>query len=300
MKNIYRVHLPLFITNFFYGINFTLAKIVTPSFIQPYGFVLLRILGAGFLFTLLFFIFRMPRVEKKDLKHMLTCSLFGVVINQLLFIKGLSLTTPIHAALIMLTTPVLVLVISRIAAREQVNYLKTLGILLAMLGAFLLIGLGKELGTGVNTLLGDILIFLNATSYAIYLVIAKPMMSKYKSLTMVTYLFAMAAPFALLVGSTQLAAVQWQHTTPQLIGCIASVVIGATFLAYLLNNYALQHTSPSTVGAYIYLQPFIAAVMAIFIAHEPITWIKVLSSILIFTGIYLVNTTRTLPTPFRS
>ncbi len=289
MQNIQRLHGPLFLANFFYGINFSIAKIALPHYIPPFAFILLRVSVAGLLFFLMHRMFVNEKIERSDYKGLLLCSLFGVAINQLLFFIGLSLTTPIHASLIMIMTPVLVVVLTRIINNERTTPLKTLGIVIALAGALVLILLGKDVSQGSNTLLGDSCIFFNATSYAIYLIIVKPYTKKYHPVTVAKTIFLFALPLVFITGFSQFKNINWHTFSPAVWGSVASVVIGATFLAYLFNSIALRYTSPAVVGAYIYIQPVIATLLSVFMFHEPLTWVKLFSAIAICTGVYLTT-----------
>jgi drug/metabolite transporter (DMT)-like permease len=175
------------------------------------------------------------------------------------------------------------------AAREKVNWMKTSGIALGAAGAFVLVLFGRKLDAGVNTPLGDTLVFLNATCYAIYLVIVKPLMHKYHPITIVKWTFLFGFILVLPLGWGQFRAIEWNSFDNSVWAAVASVVLGATFLVYLLNNIALRHASPAVVGIYIYVQPVVAALVALYFAKDDLNWVKVLASLLIFTGVYLVG-----------
>ena len=289
MKDLIRVHLPLLIVNIIYGINFTVAKSVMPEYIQPLGFIVIRVGVALALFTLIHALFIKEKPARKDLPLLAICALFGVAMNQSLFFMGIRYTTPIHGALIMIATPILVLFISRMAAREKVNWMKTSGIALGAAGALVLVLFGRKLEAGVNTPLGDTLVFLNATCYAIYLVMVKPLMHKYHPITIVKWTFLFGFILVLPLGWGQFRAIDWNSFDGSVWAAVASVVLGATFLVYLLNNIALRHASPAVVGIYIYVQPVVAALVALYFAKDEMSWVKALASLLIFTGVYLVG-----------
>jgi drug/metabolite transporter (DMT)-like permease len=289
MKSFFRVHLLLIIVNVIYGINFTVAKSVMPAFIEPLGFIVIRVGVSMLLFTAMHFLFIREKVDTKDFPLLMLCALFGVALNQSLFFIGIKYTTPIHGSLIMIATPILVLIFSRLVAREKVNKLKTIGILLGASGALVLVLFGKTIVAGVNTPLGDLFIFLNATCYAIYLVIVKKLMNKYNPFTVVKWIFIFGFIFVLPFGWNQFSQIQWHTFTTPVWIAVASVVLGATFIAYLFNNIALRHASPSVVGIYIYLQPLVAAAVAIYFGKDVLSPIKLVAALLIFVGVYLVS-----------
>jgi drug/metabolite transporter (DMT)-like permease len=260
-----------------------------PKYIEPLAFIVLRVGVSLILFYLVHKVFIKEKVEKKDYRKLLLCAIFGVYLNQSLFFIGIKYTTPIHGALIMIATPILVLILTRIIAKESFNLLKSIGIACGAVGALTLILGGKEICGGVNTLLGDSLVFINACCFAIYLVMVKPLMQKYHPITVVLWTFTFGFIFALPTGTYQLTQIEWNSFTPMVWWAVASVVIGATFLVYLLNNIALKNASAAVVGIYIYVQPIVAASVSIYFGKEHFTFIKLISATMIFAGVYFVN-----------
>jgi drug/metabolite transporter (DMT)-like permease len=284
-------HLALFGANLIYGLNYTIAKDVMPTYIEPLGFILLRVSGAALLFWLLLLNRKWEKVAWKDLGRMAILALFGVAANQLLFFSGLNLTTPINAAIIMTSNPILVLLMSAIIIRERLTLLKILGIIIGASGAILLLTVQQEGQVALmdsNYMLGNLLIFLNATAYAIYLVLVKPIMNKYSPFTVIRWMFTFGLIYVTPIGWKQFNAIEWSEMPPAIIGATAYVVIGTTFLAYLLNIIAIKKVNPSTVSTYIYLQPLLAAIYAIAIGADSLNTTMIISAALIFTGVYFV------------
>jgi len=205
-----------------------------------------------------------------------------------MFFKGLSITTPINAALIMIMTPILVFVISFFLSHEKATWQKITGLVIGLSGALVILA-GKGFNFSSDTLLGDLFILINATSYAIYLVMVRPLMKKYHPLTVIKWVFLFGLIPVTLFGYRQLGEVQWHTFTAQTWAATAFVVVCTTFLAYLLNMLALREVHSSVVGAYIYLQPAIATIISISLGKDVITFEKVLSAVLIFSGVYLVS-----------
>ena len=287
MKNI-RAHVYLFIVNLFYGIGFTVSKMVMPQYIHPFGTILIRVAITTTLFFVLHRFWINEKIEKKDLLLLAACGLFGVVINQELFFLGLSITTPINASLIMIMTPVLVFVISFFLSHESVTWQKILGLVLGSAGALLILG-GKGFSFNSGTVWGDFLILVNATSFAIYLVIVRPLMKKYHPLTVIKWVFFFGLIPVFFFGLGQFNQVDWTNLPPQIWACLAFIVICTTFFAYLLSILALRSVHSSVVGAYIYLQPVVATIISISLGRDHITLEKVVSAMLIFSGVYLVS-----------
>lgn len=291
MNDRIKAHLALLGANLFYGAGFTVAKHIMPRLIQPLGFIFIRVSVVMLLFWLSYFggeKFR-TKIERKDWLTLVLGGLFGVALNQMLFFMGLNLTFPIHASLIMMSTPLLITIIALFVLKERLKPQKALGLLMGISGAFLLMSAGKEITMTGNSAMGDFFVFLNAASYAIYLVMIKPLMQRYRPIIVIRWVFFFGFLFVLPFGYPQFAAIDWSQFQATDYAAVAFIVICVTFFTYLWNIYALQHLSPSTAGAYIYLQPIFAAIISMVVIGEQLTWIKLLATILIFTGVYLVN-----------
>jgi drug/metabolite transporter (DMT)-like permease len=260
-----------------------------PIYIEPSGFILLRVIGALSLFAIAYFVFVKEKVERKDLFRLAICGVFGVAINQLLFFEGLNLTTPINAAIIMTSNPILVMIMSFLIIKEKITFRKGLGILLGIIGASALILNRGDISLDTNMQLGNLFVLINATSYGLYLVIVKPMMVKYHPITVMFYVFSFGLLYVIPFGFSNLAAVNWSIIPTTIYWEIAFVVICTTFIAYLFNSSALKQLNPSTVSIYIYLQPILATLFAIFRESDTLDETKIIASIIIFTGVYLVS-----------
>ena len=291
MTSTNRAHLYLFISQVIYAITFVVAKILMRDHIGPFALVLLRGLGAMPLFWLVDAYFIKEKTDKKDLPKLFLLCLFGVTINQTLFIKGLSLTSPISASIMMITSPILVLIIAAILIREKISWMRTFGIVIGFGGAAMLMlnsGISASGGKEDNPF-GDLLIFINAMCWGTYLVLVKPMMKKYHTVTILRWTFTFSMIFIIPIGYPQLTEVKWEMFTPYMFGLLFFVIFFTTFLAYLLNVYALKELSPSVVSAYIYMQPVLTAIIAVATGNDSITLMKVISALFIFAGVYFVS-----------
>jgi drug/metabolite transporter (DMT)-like permease len=293
MRGKYLPHLALFGANLIYGVNYTIAKIALPEHIQSFGFIFIRVSVALLLFWAFHLHFK-EKVQRKDIPRLMACGLFGVAINQLFFFMGLSITTEINASLIMITTPILIIIFSHFILKEKITLRKVTGITFGALGAFLLIGFGRNFSFGSSTSLGDLFIFINASSYALYLVIVKPLMKKYHPLTVIKWVFLFGYIFIFPFGLNNFLSIQWANFTWEVWASVLFVVIFTTFFAYLLNIFALSKVNASVVSIYIYSQPLIATLVAILAGNDQLTLIKIISAICIFAGVYLVSFQRQL------
>ncbi len=292
---ILKAHLALLGANIIYGANHIIAKGIMPHKIGASAFVFLRITGAGILFWVLK-IFIKERVAKKDMNRLLICGLTGVTANQLLFFHGLNLTSPIDASIIITTVPILVLVFSFFLLKEKITSNKIIGVTIGAIGALLLISAGDS-AEGTSSFLGNFFIFINACSYGLYLVLMKPLMTKYDTITVVSWVFLFGFVFMFPFGIGDGINTNYKDFTLHTYLTVAFVVIGTTFLAYLFNIYALNNVSPSVNGSYIYLQPTISFIMVSIYAYwlgyeqykQDISFIKIVSCLLVFLGVFLVS-----------
>lgn len=258
------------------------------KYLDPSGFIVLRIGGAGVLFLLISWFYIREKVDTKDIRKIVICSAFGVAGNMLMFFKGLSLTTPVNASVLMLVSPVFVLIFSSFIFKTRPSWIQYVGILLSFTGAVILIG-GKGITLHGGTFVGDLFIIGNAISYAFYLVYVKELLFKYKSLTVIAWLFGFGFFMVLPFGWGDLQAASFSTFPQSVWWAIAFVVLGTTFVAYLLNAWALQKTSSEIVGSYIYLQPIIATLIGVSLGQDALTGGKVLAALLVFAGVYMVS-----------
>lgn len=284
----WKVHLALLTVNVIYGANYTIAKEVMPVYIKPFGFMVVRVIGATLLFYLAHAFGVKEKVQHADFPRLFFCGLFGVALNGMLFLKGLDLTTPINASLMMITAPISVLLIASFSKTERLTISKLAGVALAATGAFVVIYWGKHFTVNSTSFIGDIYVLVNATSYAIFLVIVKPLMSKYHPLTVVKWVFAFGMVFVLPAGWSEFMEAQWQMPLSAWL-CVGYVVLGSTFFAYLLNVSALNKVDPSLVGIYIYSQPVIAGAIALAFGKDELNGVKIFAAALIFSGVYLTS-----------
>jgi len=283
-------HVAMFLVSLIYAANFSLAKMAMPEYVGAFGFILLRVSAAAALFFLSS-IFIREKVEKKDIGTLILTSIFGVALNMLTFFKGLELTTPINGALIMLMTPILVLVFSFVVLKEKLNFLKIIGIGLGLGGALMLTLSNSNAASDYapDPLWGNILVGINAASYGVYLIMIKPLAKKYHPITIMKWNFGIGLLFVLPFGIQQSLEVNWQMMPYEIMLVIAFVLFFVTFVNYLLNAIALTVVSPAVVGAYIYLQPVLTALIAVIGGHDNLTLTITVSSLLIFAGVYLVS-----------
>jgi|TARA_R110002012_G_scaffold157293_4_gene318459 drug/metabolite transporter (DMT)-like permease len=281
----------VFMVQLLYGLTFTFAKgVINEGLIAPFGFILVRIIGATALFWILSLFTKNEKIERKDFLILFAGSIFGIALNMLTFFKGLEYTTPINASVIMITAPIIVLLLSAVFLAEKLTLLKVLGVFLGFSGAIILSLYGSS-GTSVgsNVPLGNLLVFINAASYSVYIIIIKKVTAKYHPFSFIKWLFLFGLILVLPFGYNELTQVEIYNFTPYDFFAVGFVVVGATFGTYLLNPIGLRHLKASTVTAFIYLQPVIAAIFAIAMGADSLNIIKILAAAIIFSGVYLVT-----------
>ena len=272
-----------------YGVTFTIAKDVMPQYIAPYGFILIRVGGATVLFWLISLFIKTEKIDRSDYLRIVAAAFFGVTFNMLTFFKGLSYTSPIMGSVLMVTTPMIVLVLSAILIKERMESRKILGIVLGLAGTLFLILFGKSIVNAPNASLGNFLVFLNAVSYAFYLILVKKLMDKYNAFSFVKWIYLFGLIMVLPFGFQEFQSIIWTEIPTSIVLKIAFVVVFSTFLTYLLNLLSMKVLKPTTVAVFIYLQPVFATIFAIGLQKDELNWIKIVAAILIFSGVYLVT-----------
>jgi drug/metabolite transporter (DMT)-like permease len=292
-----QAHIALLLVNVLYGASHVLAKGVMPNFLTPTVFILFRVVGATALFWLVLVFTKQSKIDRKDFPLLALCGLFGVAINQLFFFHGLNLSSAFNSGIIMALNPIMVVILSFFLLKERLTAFKLTGITLGATGAILLtLKATTQFG---DSRLGDMFLFLNALSYAIYLVIAKPLMKKYSPIQVITWVFTFGLLFVLIFPPTlsELTQTDFQRIPVDIWWKISYVVIGVTFLTYLLTIFGLKYLSATISSAYIYTQPVMVLLFTFLFAlngwsadyRSSITSEKILYMFVIFTGVYLTS-----------
>lgn len=272
-----------------YGVTFTIAKDVMPQYVEPFGFIAMRVGGAMLLFWLVSFFGPQEKIAKQDFPRIIAAAFFGIALNMLTFFKGLSYTSPIMGAVLMVTTPMIVLVLSAFIMKERMKKRKVFGLLLGLAGTVTLILYGKSMINAPNATLGNLLVFINAISYGFYLIIVKKLMDKYNAFVFVKWIYTFGFIMVLPFGWNEYQAIEWATIPVDILYKIGFVVVFSTFLTYLLNLLSMRELKPTTVAVFIYLQPLFATLFAVGLGKDELTWVKIISALLIFTGVFLVT-----------
>jgi drug/metabolite transporter (DMT)-like permease len=289
MTRLLKAHLALLITTLIFGMHYMIAKSLMPVPFQPMQLLFLRSLGAVLLFWIFQRWFIREKVARKDLIMLALCGLLGFAANQALFYEGLNLTTAVDASIIHVLNPVFVLVFASILIHEKVTFVKIIGIMLGAGGALILILYGKMVNMSTNSFAGNILVMLNMVCYAMYLVLIKPMVAKYHTMTILKWVSFFGFIFILPFCIRETTEINLHSISVNAWLGVGYVVVFNTFIAYLLINFALKSLEASMASFYTYLQPVIASVMSVSLGAEIITIPKIIAALLIFGGVFLVS-----------
>jgi len=291
-KTVLLAHLGLFLESILYAGSYTFAKGLVPYHLSPFELTLIRTLFATAIFGTIYLVSIREKVLRKDILTLALCSLIGIAIGNILFFQGLSLTTPVNGALITLSAP-LFLILFAIVIQGEIELKKLLGVLVgAVGGAFLVMG---DTGSSIdaeNPALGNLLIGMSAGAYAIYLILIKPVLSKYHPITILMFLFMFGALYLLPFYGANLLTVKWQHFTPEIWTGLGFILLTITFITFLLNMFALKVLDASVVSTYIYTTPLLTAMIAVFGNQQSFSFNLIVSGVFILLGGYLVSSTK--------
>jgi drug/metabolite transporter (DMT)-like permease len=285
-------HLALLVANVRYGINYSVAKAVMPDYIKPLALVSLRSLVAAILFWITSLFMPREKVGGKDLLYLFGCSFFGVVINQILFLAGLNLTSPINSSIIISTNPIFAFVFAALILKERITFLKGSGLAIGLTGVLILILQNGTPDIGSSTFIGDVITLINTISWAFYTVIIKKMLEKYHPVTVMKWTFLFGMLTTVPAGYSQWSIMDWASIPLKAYLGIGFVVVFATYLGYLLITFGLRRLSPTIVSTYTYTQPVIAAYLASIMGQDHIDIVMVISALLIFAGVFVVSRQR--------
>jgi drug/metabolite transporter (DMT)-like permease len=233
----------------------------------------------------------MPKehVSRKDLLYLFGCSFFGVVINQTLFLVGLDMTTPVNSSIILSTNPIFAFVFAALILREKITFLKGTGLAIGLSGVLLLILQNGTPDLASTTFLGDMFSLINTINWAFYTVVIKRMLEKYHPVTVMKWTFTFGMLTNIPTGYHQWSTMDWSSIPLSAWLEIGFVIVFATYLGYLLITFGLRRLSPTIVSTYTYMQPIIAAYLATLMGQDHIDIIMILSTVLIFTGVFVVS-----------
>jgi drug/metabolite transporter (DMT)-like permease len=287
----YSPHLALLVVQLMFGSAPILGKFALQAF-PPFAIVGFRVAGAAAAFYFLQRHRGSFRLEKPvHYFSFAVFSFFGVIFNQLLFFKGLSLTTATNTSLLAVMIPVFAILVSILIGNDKLSWQKILGVIFAAGGVIYLID-PRNASFSSATTRGDILVILNSMSYATYVAISKKLITYYGALKSIAWVFLFASLINVPIGLLSLQSVELSQVSFSAWLALAGIVLFPTILAYYWNTWALARVAPSVVVVYTYLQPLIGAFLAIYVLGEDWKPRIFVAMALIFTGVFLVTRKR--------
>ena len=199
------------------------------------------------------------------------------------------MTTPINASVIMVSSPIIVLIFSSFLLNEKATKKKLLGIFIGLFGAVMLIVFGKDTVAATNASLGNLLVLVNASSYALYLILIKNLTKKYHAITLAKWLYLIGLIMVIPFGFSELNMVEWNSMPLPIIYRVGFIIVFTSFMTYMFNLFAIKELKPTTLSIFIYLQPVIASSYALLVGSDSLNIIKIAATVLIFIGVYLVT-----------
>ena len=281
--------LAAFSTAIIYGVSYTVAKDLMPGIIQPFALIFMRVFGAAILFWISGLFVKKEKIDKKDYGKILVAAIFGTSLNMLCFYKGLNYTSPITASAIGVTTPIMVLVFSAILLKEKLIRSKIVGLVIGLLGAFILITYKHDLEQVENAIFGNFLVFVNGAFYGLYLVFVKQLLAKYNPINVIKWMYLLGVIIVFPFAYSELMVVDWVGMPQNMFLKLMYVIVFSTFLNYLFNLFALYKLKPTTVSVFVYLHPVFATMYALFVGSDSLSFVKISSTLLIFVGVYMVS-----------
>ncbi|WP_018343669.1 DMT family transporter [Cytophaga aurantiaca] len=288
MNRILRAHIFLAILTIISGFNYTIAKKVMPEFIQPSSIIWIRMSCTSlFFFAFIFLSKRSFKIEQKDYLRLFLCAVFGITINQIFFFEGLNLTSPINTSLIMAGIPITVFVLSIIFLKDKMTFWNVAGLLLSATGAVILLLDSK--GKFEGLFIGDVFILVNAISYGIFLILARQLMRTYDSVTVIFWIFLMGTFLSFPYCYSRYIDTDWLHIPTYAWLSLGFIVVFATIVNYYIGVDVLKDVSPAVSSMYVYIQPIVTTLVALYFGSDKMDGQKLISSVAILLGVYLVS-----------
>ncbi|MDP4210151.1 MAG: DMT family transporter [Bacteroidota bacterium] len=289
-KETYRGHVAMLVANFAWGFLSPLSKaVLLNSDVSPLALTTFRITGGAITFWIASLFVKRESVERRDMLMLALASIFAIVFNQVSFIKGVSLTSPIDASIITTTLPIITMIVSAFYLKEAITWKKIVGITFGASGALLLIVSGHHSGSRSSSVWGDLLCLLAQFSFTIYLVWFKGLIGKYSPVTLMKWMFTFASLFCLPLSFNQLTTINYSLLPTPVYFDIAFIVLAGTFLGYLLIPIGQRNLRPTEVSMYNYLQPVVASVLSLIWGMDTFGVMKGIAVALVFSGVYIVT-----------
>lgn len=294
MKQTHIGHLSIFAVNLIFGINTPITKSILNSSlnIDALALTYLRFIGATLVFWLVSILFKIPKANKKDIPFFILASLFGVVLNQTSFVFGLSKTSPVDASIVVSLTPIVTMIFSAIFIKEPITFKKVLGVLIGCSGALILI-LSNTSSGGNSNWIGNAICFVSCLSYGLYLTAFKPLIQRNHPITLMKWMFLFGTIISTPFTFSHLTNIEFNQINADITLRILYVILGATFVTYLLIPVGQTRIRPTTLSMYNYLQPIVTTVLSVFMGLGIFGLKQSIATALVFLGVYIVTQSKT-------
>lgn len=293
MKETTKGHILILLTNIIFGINTPFAKDAL-NVVGPYILSTFRFVGCALLFWIASFVFRVPKVDRKDVFLLCLASLFGIVFNLFLFILGLSNTTPTNASIIVSMTPIFTMIMAAVFLKEPLTFKKALGVVCGLTGALILIFTKQSfnIAGATSNVLGIAFCLISGVSYALYLTLFSKLIKRNHPINVMKWMFLASSIVVLPITFPYVRSFDYSILTTRTCLELCYVVCFATFLNYIFIPMAQARLRPTTLSMYNYVQPVMTTIISIILLMDVLTVYKVIAALLIFSGVYIVTTSR--------
>ena len=290
-------HASMFTANFLWGCLSPVSKaLLAIGLVLPVALTTFRMVGAAIVFWIASFFMKKEHVNHRDLGLLFFASLLGVTFNQGSFIFGLAYTSPIDASIVTTTAPIITMIISAIYLKEPVTGKKVLGIFMGALGALILVissNMGDVSAAGKNKIWGDLLCLFAQICFSCYIVFFKDLVGRYSPVTIMKWMFTYASICFIPFSFSDVSAINYEVLPKEAYYEIAYIVLLGTFVPYFLIPVGQKILRPTVASMYNYVQPIVAALLAIMWGMDTFGWSKAIAVFLIFSGVYVVTQSRT-------
>lgn len=292
----FKGHIAMFSANIAWGLMAPLSKMaMAHPAINSWMLVSFRVIGAAMAFWLFGLFTKREKVPFADLKLLAVAALLGIILNQGVFILGVSLTSPINASIVTTSLPIVTMLIAAVYLKEPITWLKLGGIVVGASGALTLILSNTTGGNGADqaaSLTGIGLCLLSQVSYATYFVLFKNMISRYHPFTLMKWMFLFAALIYLPFNLPQILSTNFSEVPASVLWEIVFVVFGATFFSYLMIPIGQKYLRPTVATMYNNVQPIVATIATVSLGIGTFGWLKAMAIVLVFFGVFLVTKSR--------
>lgn len=282
-------HIALFSANIIFGLNTPVSRMLMPEIMSPYTLTLFRLAGGTILFWSTSLFLKKERVPPKDILMLFFASIFALVLNQLPYFVGLSITSPIDASIVVTLLPILTMILAAVFIKEPITLKKIIGVLIGASGALLLVFTSETPKTGESNFWGNIIVFGAVASFAIYLTAFKKLITRYSPITVMKWMFLFATVMCYPFCHKTLMQTDFALISNGTYWKIGYIVIFATYISYMLIPIGQKVLRPTTIGMYNYLQPVVASFLAVAIGIDTFGIEKAISGALVFIGVYIVT-----------